>query len=1092
MLRGTVADLTAQLESRDRTLQETQSELVELHSATTLSELENKLRAKSEHAEMLELELSKAKSLAVKLTGEKEVLEGRLQGESASQAAMKSWTDENTKTTTEIKELRKQLDDAETSRLATYEKLSAARSALSALQASTMHSQSQLTAANERIATLESSLSNSDRQSHSAGDRRDSLQGENLSLMAALEEVRGKVVSLTNEQVDLSNRNDTLARQLHDRETELRSVGGATAELAQKTLELNELKDEYERLEFERSELAAEVGQQGSMTDGLQNELRHSREAVVEHQRRLAIMEDDLAKSRTDLGIAEAARQELMVASSSHDSSIAELRSIISDLTQSRHDATRQAEESSATATSTIERLQLELESISAAHADVLSQFDAHRESSTSASNSSAQIVALESTLAAKEEEISRLASDLTTSRSESIQLNQFLSSATDEAMSIREENDELTAEIKVLQSNLEGLSGNQSGITEEFNRFMTILKERDEEVASLKEALEKTFISSARAVELEREQNLAREELQLVQAGLEEAKRSSEELREQAERQTATIVTLESHLDLSRANLTALESQISSAAEGYRLLQSSHDQLTTDNEYLSTSLEEARNAPPLLPNGQSSDHADAASKIELEVLRQRLDLMEEERHELEEESAENRFAAEEARTELRTMETELANKRAQVDNLEAVIQSSREEIDEVFSGRNDLERRNDDLNESMSSLQSQLDVLVMAKSELEEELSALKASNAVDRDREVADSITTDLEMTAETNELRRTIATLEEGVSRIREESESSIEEVANLSNELERNVGEVESLRASLERNRYESEQVIKVVEELTEVLARTQEDLAAREEEIEELRNRPSRPLSPQLVQSEGTPDPATHPYDRAYVDGIQRQHEADRSEARTQIRNLEERVLEAESSGHVLSKANEELSDKVQSITQTLEMEREHRRVKDRETEALRSLDQARSASPRSASTLSPLSNNPNTIPARIRSPLASPSRLVSPPLVATKPLISNPRVFAHRRIASHMPTLSENVAPGTETGFPFNSLSDQRTVEEARTASATRHARRASLSLLKTRIEDEVEVDGEKQLRSVVLGDELMACVCCDGDLFIV
>lgn len=176
------------------------------------------------------------------------------------------------------------------------------------------------------------------------------------------------------------------------------------------------------------------------------------------------------------------------------------------------------------------------------------------------------------------------------------------------------------------------------------------------------------------------------------------------------------------------------------------------------------------------------------------------------------------------------------------------------------------------------------------------------------------------------------------------------------------------------------------------------------------------------------------------------------------------------------------------------------MEKERRRVKEKEVDSLRALsvDQSRLADPRN----SPARHLPSHASrSSIISPLPSPRS--PPPAPAT-----SARVLGHRRIASHMPALSENVAPGTATGFPFHSPSDQPRSSNnrpsmgspsinavpARLAAATRHARQASLVLLKSRIDDEAidAKEGEKKLRTAVMNDELMNCICCAGDLYIV
>lgn len=153
-----------------------------------------------------------------------------------------------------------------------------------------------------------------------------------------------------------------------------------------------------------------------------------------------------------------------------------------------------------------------------------------------------------------------------------------------------------------------------------------------------------------------------------------------------------------------------------------------------------------------------------------------------------------------------------------------------------------------------------------------------------------------------------------------------------------------------------------------------------------------------------------------------------------------------------------------------------------------------------------------------------------PSTPSTPTSVLSTPTRSNntsntQRHYAHRRVASHLPSVSENVSPAEAAAFPFDSPSDASRfppgasplspplvpVVKPSSSQPGRHGRKASLSLLKTRMEDELGVQhlepvvspgpkaltpttpaGERRTRSAVLHDGLVWCSCCQGDLFVV
>jgi chromosome segregation ATPase len=882
--------------------------------------------------------------------------------------------------------------------------LSDSRSALSALTASTQHSAGQLNNALERIAGLESELSNSDRQGHTVLNRRDSLQSENVVLLASLEEVRGKVVSLSNEQVALTDRYEGVNRALRERETELRSAGVARAQAEKRISELEITTSDYttlvnEKLQLEEAVQAAELNALDA-----EDQLRAAQGIVNEHRRNIAQMEDTLAIARRDAGIASAARDELLLQSTSTSttldgSMIADLQASLVALTNANAESSTNIEsltEATRQSSTTILQLQQDLAAAISAHQLSLEELEQHQSNPTSnnhsESESSALIATLESTLLSKDSELASLTSQLSETQEQSSQLNQFLTTATEETIATREK---LSAEINFLQEEITILKTSYATIMEreesttvELKRYEQLVEKRGGEIDLLKAALGNMSndLSNARGAVVELEKEL-------------------EMMRESAEMKERKILELEETIGNQ-----GLGNPVSTTSPSFAELESLSAQL----EYF---------------KGQSGELQLATSVVQ---------------------------------EELRSKVQELENQRLEMNNMIEFMRTSRIETDQVFARANDLDGQNYELNETVAQLQSQIDSL--AAPELRQQ-----ATNGEEP-------------TIAEMEHLKQVIEELEQQLSSITEQSTLSLEQVITLSQTVETNAKEVESLRSMLEGNRVESEEASRSLIEMKEVLARTESKLAGKEEEIIELSLRPTITATPTSTDQLPTAI-SNDAYDREYVDGIQQQHGADLADARTQIRKLEERILAAESKGHTLVRENQVLQSNLVDAIEARDLEKEKRRSKETEL----------------GSSSSAPSHRPTTIPARS----GSATTPTSPPAITRTN--SNPRVF-HRRASSHMPSSSENVAPGTATGFPLTSVSDQqlRTQPSPPTAMqgsvprrllpSTRHARETSLGLLKTRMDEEGVVAGRDSngRRTAVMNDELMECSCCSGDLFIV
>lgn len=144
-----------------------------------------------------------------------------------------------------------------------------------------------------------------------------------------------------------------------------------------------------------------------------------------------------------------------------------------------------------------------------------------------------------------------------------------------------------------------------------------------------------------------------------------------------------------------------------------------------------------------------------------------------------------------------------------------------------------------------------------------------------------------------------------------------------------------------------------------------------------------------------------------------------------------------------------------------------------------------------------------------------------PSAASTPSSILSTPT-RGPQRFPHRRAPSNLASVSENVDPSqdfydpTSRSHPGAGALTSPPLVPVTASSAhdrsegSRHVRRASLSLLKARMQDELNVEdlsvprlapggalaggagSGRRTRSAVLQDNLVWCSCCQGDLWVV
>lgn len=379
---------------------------------------------------------------------------------------------------------------------------------------------------------------------------------------------------------------------------------------------------------------------------------------------------------------------------------------------------------------------------------------------------------------------------------------------------------------------------------------------------------------------------------------------------------------------------------------------------------------------------------------------------------------------------------------------------SAEKRADAAEQRKRDLQKDNQDLISRLDELQTSYVEATNGRAALEMELEKSRTELKRSQQATEADSKTL-AEQDKTLQQKEASIKTLTEQLERVSRELEYAQDESKAKVTELETELKDLQQrksgVQGEIERYKMGAEARIKEIADLKGVLEGVKEELSKAASEKEEAVKAHSE-LSKELESLRtSTQAPSSHgaPLDREYVDSIQQQHELDLSTARTQIRTLENRVFEEESHCHELLKRVGEYQDQVRGLEESLRTER------DRSKNLGDSVSPSSAANP--AGTPLMLSSNhlsPTPSPSSGRSPRPSPS---------------------HRRSASHLPTLTESLEPSQRSYFPVEARAspsprppipdDVPSLRQARAVPpSARHARKVSLSMLKTRMEDELGV----------------------------
>lgn len=1156
---------------------ELKAHVLELQSSSTIADLEKKLSSKSSYADDLALELSQARAdVALLETGKK-----GLEEEVIAAAGMGEELQLNSKKLSELDlQLEKTLKELEVAQTkgSKFEKASnAARSDVETLKGETEHLSSQLLLSTDRVQALESDLTLSNTKHSTSSNRCTSLESENTKLITSLEELRGKIVLLSNAQIDLTDKHDESSRALREKEGELQAALQICTAAKDVQKELERVRNELESECKAHLKLVAEVEKfAGELAVGR----AEKEEAEQIHSGELSKLQEELYIARTQSTTLSTERDALVAQVAEQINTIQLLRVQVDQAEQRALELEAKTQElqtrvlDAGKADQELEVLKEEMESREEAHRSLSAKFEEDLrisndrftvlegekgEAITALDGERLALKKLEEQHSEKSSLLEGALENLKAREVELITSREQVGSATSGTVALSEQVESQKLELEELKKSLlaaETAGAGHSSRVEDLEREGAIAAlaavATTGELAILKKsAVEQAKIAAAANTEADK----VKKEVGKFKAELDKSVKSSKKSEKELEARKSSQVDLERQVKEAALVLAkeqeerkALLKKQAGTTTDLGGVTVERDQLLKRNATLSGEVERLQASAV---DGESSQEersvalaaAASASALELEALRKEVAL-----------ATAAKLDAETGWTASKDVVTrgEEALK-AQLAELELAQTKSRElqlSIDaaqsEASSAHGVLTTTNTDLSVSLDSLQFRFDALTSSHLASEESLelarrnfkdkeaqlakveagiiAEVEAANATVRDRNIAltaaarrasksekelkSIMARGDEKTDEVEKLRSSITRLEGELLRSVGKCDATTSEVSSLTKELEDHASEVEQLKGDLRAQGEETEEAARALEELQGIFSRAQEDLAAKDAELEELRLRHATPVPPSTSSFTNVEGASTSPYDQEYVDSIATQHGLELSEARTAIRALEERIFGAQEATFGLEKTNGDLKAQIGSMVDLLEGEREKTNKIEREVEALRAEKRSDRSSGAAAKVIPPppkasasktVVSPPPKVPSPSRPPASTASFLPPTPvpitdsvpsLIVTAPVVERSAAFPPALPPRHEspPLVGVPSSPQPLSSVPRNMAPSQR------------HARRASLNLLKTRMEDELgfeigppsaEEEGKRHGRIAVRGDEYMHCSCCTSDMFV-
>ncbi|ESK96220.1 hypothetical protein Moror_7210 [Moniliophthora roreri MCA 2997] len=270
---NSVASLRKESESYQRRVKELEEQI---ESDDRAEKLEASLKNTQDHADELEFQLSKLKQTHAYLKKERDSLEPLLK---THRDGEEEWKTKHSDLQSQHQSLQQQLTAVTTEKEALLQEKTElqnesgkAQGALSLLQAKLKQAAEELAASTRQLKTAQIEAKNATRRAEEAERIQQDLQTEGMNLMRSLDEMRPKIVELTGEKLEMSEKVEALQREVNSRD----------AIISQLEVSLEELRDEKERSENQWQGILAERERDRTNAQDNSNELQKAYEKIQE------------------------------------------------------------------------------------------------------------------------------------------------------------------------------------------------------------------------------------------------------------------------------------------------------------------------------------------------------------------------------------------------------------------------------------------------------------------------------------------------------------------------------------------------------------------------------------------------------------------------------------------------------------------------------------------------------------------------------------------------------------------------------------------------------------------------------------------
>ncbi|KII94027.1 hypothetical protein PLICRDRAFT_36258 [Plicaturopsis crispa FD-325 SS-3] len=284
-LQLTLSDLTQLRDESEQHRRRVRELEEQIQNDDRVEVLEQSLKNTQERADEFEFQLSKLKQAHVALKAEHDDAESRIRSHAAGEA---EWQRNHDSLNEQHKAILEQLaavtsarDTLSKEKASLQSQIDASQAAQATLQAQLTEAASGLAAQHRQLQAVQTDLRNATRRADEAEAIQKDLQTEGTNLMRSLDEMRPKIVELTDTKLELVEKVASLEQALRNRDTVISQLEGSSDEIqhlkAESDIRLREAIDAHEK---ERASVERNLLELQRAYSELQGELEATRSSV--------------------------------------------------------------------------------------------------------------------------------------------------------------------------------------------------------------------------------------------------------------------------------------------------------------------------------------------------------------------------------------------------------------------------------------------------------------------------------------------------------------------------------------------------------------------------------------------------------------------------------------------------------------------------------------------------------------------------------------------------------------------------------------------------------------------------------------------